>query len=66
MNIWKKMTCILDNQEIPDYLKREEKKNNSDGLHRRCAKSITRYDKYENVFLGFVYLALIILIKCKY
>ena len=39
MNIWKKMTCILDNQEIPDYLKRNEKNNNSDGLHRRCAKS---------------------------
>ena len=27
---------------------------------------LTRYDKYETVFLGFVYLALIILIKCKY
>ena len=25
MNIWKKMECTLDNQELPDYLKRNEK-----------------------------------------
>jgi len=39
MNIWKKLTCILDKKEIPSYLKRQEKVDNSDGLHRRCAMS---------------------------
>jgi len=39
MNIWKKLTCMLENKEIPEYLKRQEKVDNSDGLHRRCATS---------------------------